>query len=132
MKNITINTYQDTFLVSETWLLANTDFQTTEEFLSNYTWDEGEWLYILYKTKKEDEEIAFLIEKIKQDQALFKRGNKEGILHGSSRGTGYQFSYFDQHGPIGDFQIETLEEAAKKIYEYGFQPCHSKNMEIII
>jgi len=132
MTTVTINTYHDSFQIPETWLLENTDSQTTDEFLNTYTWDEGEWLYILYKIEQEDKEIASLIEKLKKGHALFKRENQEGILHDSSKGEGYQFSYFDQNGPIGDFQTETLEEAARKIYEYGFQPCHSKNLKIVI
>jgi len=131
MKTLLINTYNETFEAPEDWILANTEAETTNEFLNTYTWDEGEWLYILYKMEKQDEEINDLKELLKQGYSLFKREDHEGILHASSKKTGYQFSYFDKYGAIGDIETTTLEEMAGKIYDYGFKPCHESQISII-
>lgn len=57
MSFVTIDTYNNSFQVSEDWLLANTDVQTVGDFLDTYTWDEGEWLYIQYSIEQEEKEI---------------------------------------------------------------------------
>ena len=132
MREITINTYNDSFQVPENWLLANADVQTIDEFLDSYTWDEGEWLYILFKMEKEDEQVELLTEKLKQGYSLFKKDdNQEGIVHINSKESGYQFSYFDRFGAVGDFQAQMLEEMAKKIVEYGFWLCSKNDLQII-
>lgn len=104
MKTIMINTYSDSFSVPQDWLLANIQEQTTDEFLDNYTWNEGEWLYVLYLMEKEEKEIQELTKLLKQGFSLFKKGNQEGIIHTNSKGNGYQFSYFDQYGGLGIFK----------------------------
>ncbi|WP_163531424.1 MULTISPECIES: hypothetical protein [Halobacillus] len=44
-KTVTINTYKGSFEVSENWLKQNTEGMNISEFLSSYTWDDGERLY---------------------------------------------------------------------------------------
>lgn len=131
MSFVTIDTYNNSFQVSEDWLLANTDVQTVGDFLDTYTWDEGEWLYIQYSIEQEEKEINHLTVLLKQGYSLFKKKNQEGILHANSKDKGYQFSYFDQYGAIGDIQENTLEDMAKKIHEYGFRLCHKEEINII-
>ena len=131
MKTVTIDTYNESFNVPEYWLLANIEQQTIEDFLSEYTWDEGEWLYSLYSMEQEEKEIKQLTVLLKQGYSLFKKGDQEGILHACSKNKCYQFSYFDQHGAIGDIQEITLDDMAKKIYEYGFSLCSKEELHII-
>lgn len=52
LKTVMIDTYNESFEVSEDWLLANIEQPTTDDFLDEYTWDEGEWLYILYSAEQ--------------------------------------------------------------------------------
>lgn len=48
---------------------------------------------------------------------------QEGILHPDPSGNAeYQFSYFDQKGPVGHFNRNGLEEVARDIQAYGFIP----------
>jgi len=56
---------------------------------------------------------------------------QEGVIHDNSKDMGYQFSYFDYYGAIGDFQAVTLEGMAKKINEYGFQLCNKEDLNLI-
>ena len=86
MKTIMINTYSNSFSVPQDWLLANTQEQTADEFLNNYTWDEGEWLFILYSIEKDEKEIQELTKLLKQGFSLFKKENQEGIVHANSKG----------------------------------------------
>jgi len=59
LKTVMIDTYNESFEVSEDWLLANIEQPTTDDFLDEYTWDEGEWLYILYSAEQIEKSDAF-------------------------------------------------------------------------
>jgi len=49
MQMVTIHTYGASFDVPVSWLLKNVQENTLKEFLNNYTWDDGEWLYRKYQ-----------------------------------------------------------------------------------
>jgi hypothetical protein len=54
---------------------------------------------------------------------------QEGILHPCTKGTAiFQFSFFDELGPIGDFERNTWEEVAKSVVEYGFIPIEVEDL----
>lgn len=131
MKHVTINTYTDSFTVSNAWLNRYIEEHDIDDFWDTYTWDDGEWIRLLYKAEQAEKEIHYLTQKLKQGYSLFKNGKKEGILHVSSKGQGYQFSYFDAYGPIGDIQKNTLYEMARSIYQYGFKLCIKEDLTII-
>lgn len=132
MESITLYTYNGSFEVPRNWLKENVDDMTLDDFLNSYTWDESEWLYILLSTDKEECEIKQLTHQLKEGISLFKKGDQEGILHAcSSKYYNYQFSYFDQYGPVGDIQKNSLEEMAESIYRYGFTPCRKEYLKII-
>lgn len=58
---------------------------------------------------------------------------QEGFIHPSSKAEGViQFTYFDEFGPVGDFEADTVEELAWKIYQYGFVPCEEKDIKYSI
>lgn len=58
--------------------------------------------------------------------------NQEGLVHPDSRGKyPYQFTYFREDGPVGDFNRNTLEQVAIGILEYGFSPVKKENIAIL-
>ncbi|MCK1999985.1 hypothetical protein MZM54_01130 [[Brevibacterium] frigoritolerans] len=58
--------------------------------------------------------------------------NQEGLVHPDSRGKyPYQFTYFREDGPVGDFNRNTLEQVALGILEYGFSPVKKENITIL-
>src|SRR5699024_989844 len=111
-KTVMINTYNGAFEVDRDWLIQQIS-QPLDNFLSTYTWDDGAWLKLNYNAYQANEEIKQLTTLLKQGYSLFKNGNQEGVLHISSKGNGYQFSYFDQYGAIGDVQKSSLAEMAR-------------------
>lgn len=81
----------------------------------------------LEQEKKEKENR--ILTHIKKGNRLFFSDQykyREGILHPCTKDSYlYQFTYFDQLGPIGDFCRNSLEEIAKGIVEYGYQPLET-------
>lgn len=132
MESVTLDTYNGSFKAPKEWLKENINDMNLDDFLNSYTWDESEWLYTLFSMEKEEKEIKQLIRKLQKGISLFKKGEQEGILHACSyKYYTYQFSYFDEYGPIGDIRKNTLGEMAKSIYEYGFTPCTKEYLQII-
>jgi len=130
-QTVELYTYDGTFEVETQWLENNIESMSLNEFLSTYTWDEGEWLHIMYSAEQDEKAIAHLAKQLKQGYSLFKNGKQEGILHASNKGYEYQFSYFDEYGAVGDLQENTLEKMARKIYELGFRLCDKSELKII-
>lgn len=128
-EKIELHTYGEIVILPKEWLQANID-ESVNAFLNSYTWDEAEWLYILYSVEKEEREKTKLAILLKEGITTFGKGNQEGILHPCTRGNyKYQFTFFDKFGAVGDIQKNSLDEMASSIYEYGFKP--QKSTEII-
>lgn len=87
------------------------------------------------KAIQEDEKKIKQIEKfIKKGSKTFKHKNsdREGILHPCTEKTySMQFSFFDSIGAIGDFRRNTIQEIAKSIFEYGYEPCEESDLTIL-
>ena len=132
MKTITLITYTGEFEAPKKWLENNIDERNLNEFINSYTLDESEWLYIEFSIEQEERDIKILTKMLEEGVSLFKNKKQEGVLHDCSyQNYKYQFSYFDQFGPIGDIQKNTLQEMAKSIIEYEFIPCEREELKII-
>ncbi|WP_121616578.1 hypothetical protein [Virgibacillus halodenitrificans] len=98
----------------------------------------------------EEEELMKELEKIEKDRKEkenrilehIRSGNKlffseqykyrEGLIHPCVEKTyPYQFTYFDEAGPIGDFRRNSIEEVAKGIVEYGFRPLETAKKKLL-
>lgn len=133
MNTVRVHTYSEVFEVPEKWLLENTKAKSVQEFQDTYTWDEGEWLQILYQTDVRDFNIGILETQLKEGHRLFKNEDQtqEGLVHDSTKFKGFQFSYFDSLGAVGDLQTDTLDEMAAKLYDNGFDVCSLGHTKII-
>jgi hypothetical protein len=129
---VKLETYQGEFQVSKKWLLNYISPNTINDFLNCYTWDESEWIFIEYSIYQTDLKIKDFILLLKEGKKVFKRGIVEGIVHTCTyKNYKYQFSYFDGYGAIGDIQKNSIEEIAKSIVEYGFEPCNEDDLKFI-
>lgn len=85
--------------------------------------------------RKGRENREYLKEVLESGHKRFKHPvlKQEGFIHPSSKAEGViQFTYFDEFGPVGDFEVETLEQMVWKIHEYGFIPCEEKDLKYSI
>lgn len=92
------------------------------------------WEEIEMEMERENEELRKLVEQLASGLVTFKhkRNGQEGYVHPSSDAKYlHQFTYFDQHGPVGDFRRYTLEEIAQSIREYGFEACSKEQLLIL-
>ena len=83
---------------------------------------------------EEEKNLQSLLTQLKNGAIHFRHlfFNQEGIIHPcTEQEYQYQFTYFDQKGPVGDFRRNTLEEVAKSIREYQFQPCSVEEFQFI-
>lgn len=102
-----------------------TDIQA--KFLQKYDPD-------LYEEWKGREQwVNQIYEWLQNGQLTFINERKqEGFVHPDPRGkSNYQFTYFDQYGPIGHFNEDTLEALAKHILEYHFKPLDPEDLVIL-
>lgn|SRR5690625_3114411 len=131
-KFITLCAYQWEFEVPKEWLLKNITESNIDDFLNNYTWDESVSLYYEYAIHQRELNINNIIQHLKDGRTFFKKGKQEGIFHDCTyQNYKYQFSYFDKIGPVGDIQKNSIEEMARSIVEYGFEPCEKEELKII-
>lgn len=129
---IKLHSYTGTFEVPKEWLLNKIGKTTIDDFLNTYTWDESQWLYMEYSIDQEEIKINNFIQLLKDGKTFFRRGKLEGIFHLCTyKNYKYQFTYFDGYGPVGDFQRNSIEEMAKSIAEYGFEPCSKYDLRFI-
>lgn len=86
------------------------------------------------KRERREREVKVLAQKIKKGQFTFKHSlyDWEGIIHPCTDNKyKWQFTYFDELGPIGDVRRNSLEEMAKDIYDYNFETCYPNEFKIL-
>jgi len=133
MKTITLDTYNGEVQFPAEWLKNNMEDASLDDFLTTYTWDESEWLYIQFSMEQEEAKINKTLELLKNGKTFFRSHLKqEGIFHDCTyHDYKYQFSYFDRLGAVGDIKKNSMEEIAISIVEHGFEPCTKENLQII-
>lgn len=86
-------------------------------------------IYELYEEIQSNEDtLNKIYDSLLNGNTLFQHNSleQEGILHPDpSQKSQYQFSYFDKNGAIGHFTRNCLEEVARDILSYGFEPLES-------
>lgn len=88
------------------------------------------WEEILLSVEKSKSDIEKISIELKKGVVTFKNDlfNQEAIVHPSSKKVNvFQFTYFDKHGAVGDFEASSIEQLAEKIHEYGFESCEKKD-----
>lgn len=94
------------------------------------------WAVVERMEKERKEQENKILKHIQCGNKLFfseQYKYREGILHPcANEKYPYQFTYFDEWGPIGDFCRNTLEEIAKGIVEYGFQPLETEERRLLL
>lgn len=85
-----------------------------------------------YETIKEREVVLNAIfDHLKTGKRAFTgfKNRQEGLLCLHAGGEAkFQFTYFDEHGPVGHTTGDTLENMALRIEEYGFEPIEEEKL----
>ncbi len=92
------------------------------------------WEEIEEDLRKDEEKTKNLVSCLMDGVIHFRNSvhSQEGVLHPCTESNyRYQFTFFDQFGPVGDFRRNTLVEIAKSIREYQFQPCSVDEFQFI-